>query len=99
MVGEPWHLDKRVPLALILTIVLQTAGVVWWAAGIAAQVTHHERQLQTLAAYDAADLQEKRRTAELLARLEERLVAQTEILRRMEMRLAGARLGSGDSNP
>lgn len=29
-----WHLDKRVPIALIVTLVLQTAGAVWWISGI-----------------------------------------------------------------
>lgn len=29
---EKWHADKRVPLALIVTILVQTAGIVWWAA-------------------------------------------------------------------
>ena len=32
----PFHIDRRVPVALILTIVLQTAGIVWWAAGVSA---------------------------------------------------------------
>jgi hypothetical protein len=27
-----WHLDKRVPIALIITMILQTMAVVWWAA-------------------------------------------------------------------
>ena len=27
-----WTLDKRVPLVLVLAIVLQTGGIVWWAA-------------------------------------------------------------------
>ena len=27
-----WHLDKKVPIALIFTIVAQTVAVVWWAA-------------------------------------------------------------------
>lgn len=31
-----FHIDKRVPVALIVTIILQTAGAVWWAAGIQA---------------------------------------------------------------
>ena len=33
-----WHLDKRVPLALILTIMIQTAAGIWWAATISARV-------------------------------------------------------------
>jgi hypothetical protein len=29
-----WHLDKKVPIALIVTIVLQTGVFIWWAARI-----------------------------------------------------------------
>lgn len=31
---EPWHFDRKVPIALIATIVVQTVAVVWWASGI-----------------------------------------------------------------
>lgn len=39
-----WHLDKRVPLALILTIVLQTGAMLWWAASLSERVNNLERQ-------------------------------------------------------
>lgn len=39
-----WHLDKKVPIALILTIALQTVAVVWWASDLSARVTQLERQ-------------------------------------------------------
>lgn len=39
-----WHLDKRVPLALILTLLIQTAGALWWAANINARVIQLEIQ-------------------------------------------------------
>lgn len=29
-----WHLDKKVPIALIVTIILQTGVFIWWAARI-----------------------------------------------------------------
>jgi cell division protein FtsB len=35
---EPWHLDKRVPLALIFAILLQTLTLGWWAATIQQRV-------------------------------------------------------------
>lgn len=35
---EGWHLDRRVPLAIIATIVLQTMGIVWWAAKLEGRV-------------------------------------------------------------
>lgn len=45
-----WHLDKRVPLALILAILVQTAGAMWWAATISERVTVLERTSQARSA-------------------------------------------------
>lgn len=50
---EPWHLDKKVPIALIGAIVAQTVGIVWWASGIhhrvgtieATQIVHAARMM------------------------------------------------------
>ncbi len=41
-----WHLNRRVPVALIVTIIMQTIGIVWWAASISARVDVLERRLQ-----------------------------------------------------
>jgi hypothetical protein len=38
-----WHLDRRVPLALILTIIGQTSIGVWWAATTNERVSTLER--------------------------------------------------------
>ncbi len=38
-----WHLDKRVPVALIIAIMAQTVSVVWWAASLSARVGVLER--------------------------------------------------------
>ena len=37
-----WHLDKRVPLALIIALVIQTIGAFWWAATIQERVNNFE---------------------------------------------------------
>lgn len=34
-----WHLDRRVPAALIIAVMIQTAGIVWWAATLSAANT------------------------------------------------------------
>jgi hypothetical protein len=44
-----WHLDKRVPLALIMTIVIQTAGLVWWASSLSERVNSLERTREATA--------------------------------------------------
>ena len=33
-----WHLNKGVPIALILALFIQTLGAVWWASSIDQQV-------------------------------------------------------------
>lgn len=36
--SERWHADKRVPIALIFAICMQTGAVIWWAAGMSQKV-------------------------------------------------------------
>lgn len=40
-----WHIEKGVPLALIVTIAVQTASMIWWAAGINGRVDNLEKQV------------------------------------------------------
>lgn len=35
---EPWHLDKRIPIAIIFALLTQTAGAVWWASAMSSNV-------------------------------------------------------------
>ena len=59
---EHWHLDRRVPLALIVALVLQTGGMAWWAATLENRVEHLEEQIATSSSL-----------GERLTRVEERL--------------------------
>lgn len=47
-----WTIDKRIPAALIITILLQSAAAIWWAAGVSntllAQAQRQDRLEQTL---------------------------------------------------
>lgn len=54
MAGQPdgpgtpaaqWSWDKRIPIALVLTVGIQTAGMVWWAASLTSRVTNLETAL------------------------------------------------------
>lgn len=44
-----WHLDRKVPIALIMSLALQTAGIVWWGAKADARIETLERQSTTSA--------------------------------------------------
>ena len=45
---EPWHLDKRVPIAMILALLAQTGGMIWWAASISTRVDDQSRRVMAL---------------------------------------------------
>ncbi|HMA72994.1 MAG TPA: hypothetical protein VKP67_16165 [Xanthobacteraceae bacterium] len=44
-----WHLDKKVPLALIMTIVCQTIVAAWGASNLWTRVGELERRMQIAA--------------------------------------------------
>lgn len=46
---KEWHLDKKVPVAMMVTLLLQTGAIVWWAAGISVRVDVLEQRAITAA--------------------------------------------------
>lgn len=46
-VDREWHLDKKVPIALIFSIVVQTGVIVWWGARLDARVGNLEKGDET----------------------------------------------------
>jgi hypothetical protein len=46
---ENWHLDKRVPIALILTIAMQTSAAIWWASSVSERIGQVERAQDVIA--------------------------------------------------
>jgi Tfp pilus assembly protein PilO len=71
-----WKVDKRIPIALIITLGMQMIGAVIWATELDARVGVIERQR-----YDGAQLKEQ------FARLDERLDSVRQELDRMNHRL------------
>ncbi|WP_298743395.1 hypothetical protein [uncultured Brevundimonas sp.] len=67
---------RKVPVAVIAALALQTAGALVWAGGAAARISVLE-----------ARIGEHRQVAERLARLEEQSKATRAAVERMEMRL------------
>lgn len=47
---ESWHVGKEIPLAMIFAIFMQTVGVVWWAATLAAKMDDLSYQVAALTA-------------------------------------------------
>ena len=80
--GEPaFGLDMKIPLALIVTVVVQTGGALLWAGGEAQRVTEVERRLD-----------KQQGVSERLARLEAEAESTGAALARIEAKLDGEKL-------
>jgi hypothetical protein len=47
---EKWHVGKEIPIALIFGMLMQTAGVVWWAASLSGKIDNLAEQVAWLKA-------------------------------------------------
>lgn len=48
-VDNRWHVDRRVPIALIFAMCIQTAGIVWWGATTSEKVSVLKERLDAIA--------------------------------------------------
>lgn len=81
-------IDHIIPLlALSLTLAVQSVLAIFWAARLEASVRSFEKRIQKLEENEERAAVEGRRIAEALARFEERLVAQTLVLKEIKEEL------------
>lgn len=75
--GPPhWQLDKRVPVAFISALILQSCAALVWAGGASERLVHMEREINRLQGL-----------SERTARLEEQVHAMRISLERIESKL------------
>lgn len=77
---ESWHLDKKVPIALILTVLLQAGAFIWWARGIDKMVDSQEARIANLEKTAGAVSQAISNIQVDVARIDERSKAQSATL-------------------
>ncbi len=71
-----WHLDKRVPIALIVAMAVQTAGALVWAGAAMQRIDYLEREVSAGA-----------RIGERTARVEEQMRYLRQSVDRIETKL------------
>lgn len=42
LMKEDWHLDRKVPISLIIALAIQTGTAIWWASGMEHRVASTE---------------------------------------------------------
>ncbi|HHN67529.1 MAG TPA: hypothetical protein ENK15_05775 [Thermopetrobacter sp.] len=80
--NRQWHLDRRVPISLIVAIVMQTVAAAWWAASMQARIEALERSA------NASDGQRDR-----IVRLESDIAYIKSAIERIERQLVPALFG------
>lgn len=76
--ADPWHLDKKVPIAIILTLLIQCATIIWWGSAITKDSEDHSRRLAKI---------EEQKSSERLATVESQVSDARSSLARIEAKL------------
>lgn len=74
--NRKWHLDKRVPIAMIFAIFMQTAGAFWWAGTVDARLANMETDQR-----DSSDFSNR------LTRLEVLFIRFDKLINKLERRV------------
>ncbi len=84
---HPYFLHRRIPLALLFTVLLQLGAVVWWASMMQAQDHFRDVRLTDLEARRNSESERLDHILERLSRLEARGDAMLDMLQRVDTQL------------
>ena len=82
-----WRIDHRIPVALILALMLQFAGLVWWGAGVSSKVDEFERRVTTLEQIESVRIRDDRETVARMTRIDSNLDELTRSVLRLDGRM------------
>lgn len=87
--AEPqgWHLDKRIPVALIVTLLVYGGVGLMWAAATDERIEGQKQRIEKLENNSIEAAKSQTQIVDRLARIEEKSAAQVEILQRIEKRI------------
>ncbi len=88
---EAWHLDKKVPVAIIIALAIQFVGAIWWAAKMDARDNEQERRISSIEVWQDGTQSQLQKLNESLARMDERLGLQIELLKEIKSNMRGLR--------
>jgi len=84
MANEQWHLSKSVPLSIIFAVVVQTATLVWFIAGLNANIETNSKDLIRHETRISSLEQVVQTQAVMLARMDENISAIRKHLERIQ---------------
>lgn len=82
---EPFSLNRRIPIALVFTILLQVGAVVWWASTMQAQNNYRDVRISALEIRRNTDTERLEHILERLSRIEARSDALLDVMQRVDL--------------
>jgi len=86
-----WHVGKEIPLAMITALVLQTFGVIWWAATLSTKVDNLKDQIAIMASQQISAVEART----LISSNSMANAEQSRRLEQLENRLRALEIGRG----
>ena len=86
---DHWTLDRRVPVAIVVTILIQLIGFAWYAAKLDARVDEQAARISRAETQITSIEREARDVSTRLVRVEEKVGSILDILRRLERAIEG----------
>lgn len=101
--GDPkqatWHLSKEISIALVVGMIMQFSGFVWYASALSAQVAQNSRDIVRLDAQRDLQASQALQLNDRVIRIEERLVGFGDVLERIEKSLTEYMRVQGNQSP
>jgi hypothetical protein len=82
--NEHWALDKKIPLAVIAAVGVQFLGTIWYVANLDSRVAGLEKAISAQVLKDGDRGRDDRMLIERMARVEEKLGALLDYVRRID---------------
>lgn len=94
-----WHFDRRIPIALIVTIIIQTGAAIWWASSVNSYIEGDRKgELDTIERVKALE-SDSDGIDRRLVRFEVLLEGQTDQLKELRALLTEVRDSVGKPTP
>jgi len=84
-----WHFDRRIPLALIGTIILQTGAAIWWASSVNSYIEDDRRGAVVVSERISAVERDNSTNGNRMTRVEVLLETQGELLKEIRDTVKG----------
>lgn len=89
VVDKRWHLDKKVPVALIITLILQFGAGAWYMSWLTSEVAANSKE-NTRIDKSVSKFREKNGDIkDRVIRIEEKLISQRDLLERILRKVDG----------